>query len=100
MHVEESSQIFQAMTPTPTHCTSYLTLLSDATLILSFKEIYRHMILRLTEEGERIENHRRLEKVVQHFEAGDLSQIMTVQVSISVINIFIIILHIGLPFFF
>ena len=67
----------------PLHLASYSALSSDATPTLSFKEIYRHMVLRLTKEGERINNYKGLDKAVKHFEAGDLSQIMTAQVTIS-----------------
>ncbi|XP_062619907.1 uncharacterized protein LOC134281464 [Saccostrea cucullata] len=65
----------------PLHLASYSALSSDGTPTLFFKEIYLHMVLRLTKDGERVNNYKGLDKAVKHFEAGDLSQIMTAQAS-------------------
>ena len=69
----------------PLHLASYSAISADVPPTVSFQEIYKHMILRLTRSGKPIDNHKGLDKAVKHFEAGDLSQIMTAQVKFSFI---------------
>lgn len=49
---------------------------------ISFQQIYHMMILRHTEEGKEVKNFKGLDRAVKHFEAGDISQIMTSHVCI------------------
>ena len=46
---------------------------------ISFKQIYHHMIFRKTTDGRPVNNFKGLDRAVKHFEAGDVSQIMTAQ---------------------
>ena len=67
----------------PLHLASYSAITADVPPIVSFQGIYKHMILRQKRSGKPIDNHKELGKAVKHFEDGDLSQIMTAQVTFS-----------------
>ena len=75
----------------PLHFVSYSAISADVRPTVSFQEIYKHMILRQTRSGKAIDNHKGLDKAVKHFETGDLSQIMTAQVTFSFIYIHVVI---------
>lgn len=45
------------------------------------------MILRHTEDGKEVKNFKGLDRAVKHFEAGDISQIMTAHVCINHVNV-------------
>ena len=46
---------------------------------ISFQQIYHHMILRKTTNWRQLNNFEGLDRAVKHFEAGDVSQIITAQ---------------------
>ena len=75
----------------PLHFVSYSAISADVRPTVSFQEIYKHMILRQTRSGKAIDNHKGLDKAVKHFETGDLSQIMTAQVTFRFIYIHVVI---------
>ena len=75
----------------PLHLASYWAISADVPSTVSFYEIYKHTILRQTRSGKAIDNHKGLDKAVKHFETGDLSQIMTAQITFSFIYIHVVI---------
>ena len=63
---------------------SYSAISADVPPTVSFQEIYKHMFQVQTKSGKPMDYHKGLDKVVKHFEAGDLS-IMTAQATFSFI---------------